>query len=135
LAVCLTLSSLRFFVQIDENLGTAVYVELLEKGFISGNVDFSIGYKSRLTLGLTMLDHEFAKEENQESYPLLTLPTPSIMYFYLFVHKRHYFEAGIGLSISPVLWREYSENDSALSLHGSLGNASKHPSISFSDQD
>lgn len=121
LVLSLTLGNLGSFAQTNESPGTAVYIELLGKGFISANVDLSIGSKSRLTMGLTMLDHEFTKKENEENYPTLTLPTPSIMYLYLFGQDRHYFEAGIGLSVSPVPWRDYSENDSALSLHGSLG--------------
>ena len=109
------------FAQENESAGTALYVELVGKGFISANVDISIGPKSRLTFGLTMLDHEFPKEENEANYPTLTLPTPSLMYLHLFGQEKHYFEAGFGLSVSPVFWREYSENDSALSLHGCLG--------------
>ncbi len=110
------------FAQEKKPLGTAVYIELLGKGYISGNVDFSIGPKSRLTLGLTLLDHEFAKEdESDENYPTLALPTPSLMYLHLFGQERHYFEAGLGLSVSPVPWKEYSKNDSIWSLHGCLG--------------
>lgn len=116
-----TLANVESFAQEKESLGTALYIELVGKGFVSGNVDFSIGSKSRLVLGLTMLDHEFPKETNEENYPTLTLPTPSFMYLHLFGHERHYFEAGFGLSISPVPWKEYSENDSALSLHGCVG--------------
>lgn len=115
------LGSMASFGQEKESSGTAVYIELVGKGFISGNVDISIGPKSRLTLGLTMLDHEFEKEENEEDYPVLTLPTPSVMYLHLYGQERHYFEAGFGLSISPVFWKDFSENDSALSLHGCLG--------------
>ena len=117
----LALGSIGSFAQENESPRTAVYIELLGKGFISGNVDLSIGPRSRLTLGLTMLDHEFEKEEYEENYPTLTLPTPSFMYLHLFGQERHYFEAGLGLSVSPVPWRTYSENDSALSLHGCLG--------------
>lgn len=105
----------------QNSLGTAIYVELAGKGFISGNVDLAIGRSSRLTLGLTLLDHEFAKEASEENYPTMTLPTPSVMYLHLFGHERHYFEAGFGLSISPVFWKEYSKNDSAWSLHGCVG--------------
>lgn len=107
--------------QENESPKTAIYIELIGKGFISGNVDLSIGSRSRLTLGITMLDHEFAKEEYEENYPTQTLPTPSLMYLHLFGQERHYFETGIGLSVSPVPWRDYSKNDSALSLHGCLG--------------
>jgi len=109
------------FAQENESPKTAVYIELISKGFISGNVDLSIGSNSRLTLGLTMLDHEFTKEGFEENYPTQNLPTPSIMYLYLFGQKRHYFETGFGLSVSPVFWKDYSENDSALSLHGCIG--------------
>ena len=119
------------FAQEDESLGTALYIELVGKGFVSGNVDFSIGPKSRLTLGLTMLDHEFVKEEDEENYPTLTLPTPSVMYLHLFGKERHYFEAGFGLSVSPVFWRTYSENDSAFSLHGCLGYRFQMPNRFF----
>ena len=121
LVLSLAIWNVGCFAQENKSPKTAVYIELFGKGFISGNVDLSIGPKSRLTLGLTMLDHEFAKEENDENYPTLTLPTPSFMYLHLFGRERHYFEAGLGLSVSPVLWKEYSENDSALSLHGCLG--------------
>lgn len=122
LVFTLMLTYLMCFAQKTDSMGTAVYVELVGKGFISGNVDFSIGPNSRLTMGLTMLDHEFEKQdENEENYPTLTLPTPSLMYLYLFGQKRHYFEVGLGFSISPVLWKTYSENDSVLSLHGCLG--------------
>jgi len=121
LALFLALANVGSFAQVKESPGTAVYIELVGKGFISANVDLSIGPKSRLTLGLTMLDHEFAKKENQENYPTLTLPTPSFMYLHLFGQEKHYFEAGLGISVSPVFWKKYSENDSALSLHGSLG--------------
>lgn len=118
----LILTYVRCFSQETIPLGTAVYVELAGKGFISGNIDFSIGPKSRLTLGLTLLDHEFEKEdENDENFPTQTLPTPSVMYLHLFGKKKHYFEAGLGFSISPVPWKTYSKNDSAWSLHGCLG--------------
>jgi hypothetical protein len=109
------------FAQEKETPKTAVYIELVGKGFFSANVDFPIGQKSRITLGLTMLDHEFAKEEFETEYPTLTLPTPSFMYLHLFGQERHYFEAGLGFSISPVPWKEYSENDSAVSIHACLG--------------
>ena len=115
------LISVGSFAQTEKAPKTAVYVELLGKGFISGNVDFSLSPKSRLTLGLTILDHEFAKEENEEEYPTLVLPTPGVMYLHLIGEERHFFEAGLGLSVSPVFWKEYSENDSALSLHACLG--------------
>ena len=118
----LTLTYVGCIAQKVDSLGTAVYIELIGKGFVSGNVDFSIGPKSRLTLALTLLDHEFEKkDENDEDYPTLTLPTPSVMYLKLFGKKPHYFEAGLGFSVSPVPWKKYSENDSILSLHGCLG--------------
>lgn len=117
--------------QTEPSMGTAVYVELLGKGFISANVDLDLGSNNRLTLGLTMLDHEFAKEADEEEYPVLTLPTPSVMYFHLFGKERHYFEAGAGVSISPVAWREYSPDDSFLSLHGSLGYRYQAPERLF----
>ncbi len=123
--------SIESFGQENETPRTAVYIELLGKGFISGNVDMSIGPKSRLTLGLTMLDHEFSKEEHEENYPVLTLPTPSFMYLHLFGQERHYFEAGLGISVSPVAWKDYSENDSALSLHGCLGYRFQKPDHIF----
>ena len=119
--ILFALGSVVSFAQKNDSPKTAVYIELVGKGFISGNVEFSISPKSRLALGLTLLDHEFAKEENEENYPTLTLPTPSLMYLFLSGRQRHYFETGIGLSVSPVLWRAYSEHDSALSLHGCLG--------------
>ena len=119
--LCFVLSNLSVYAQEHEPLGTALYFELVGKGFMSANVDFSIGGKTRLTLGLTMLDHEFAKEDMEEEYPVSTLPTPSVMLIQLFGKERHYFEAGVGLSLSPVPWKEYSENDSILSLHGVLG--------------
>lgn len=105
----------------DNAPGTAVYMELLGKGFISGNVDLPVGPKRRLTLGLTMLDHEFEKAAYETEFPTQTLPTPSIMYFHLFGQDRHFFEAGYGASLSPVFWKDYSNNDSALSFHGCLG--------------
>lgn len=117
----LTLANFASFGQENETLGTALYIELAGKGFISTNADFPISSKSRLTLGITMLDHEFAKEANQQNYPTYTLPTPSFMYLHLSGHEKHYFEAGFGFSISPVPWKKYSPNDSALSLHGCLG--------------
>jgi hypothetical protein len=120
------------WTQEESVMGTAVYLELGGKGFLSVNTDFSIGPKNRLTLGLTLLDHEFAKEnESDENYPTQTLPTPSVMYFHLFGRKNNYFEVGFGASISPVLWREYSDNDSALSLHGSLGYRYQNPNHLF----
>lgn len=131
LLLSLALGNIRSFAQENESLGTAVYIELIGKGFISGNVDLSIGPRSRLTLGLTMLDHEFAKEEYEENYPTRTLPTPSFMYLHLFGQERHYFEAGLGLSVSPVPWRDYSKNDSALSLHGCLGYRLQMPNQFF----
>lgn len=121
LVLFLVMGNAGLFAQKNKSPGTAVYIELVGKGFISANVDIPIGTRSRLTLGLTMLDHEFAKEEFDENYPTSTLPTPSLMYLHLFGKERHYFEAGLGFSVSPVFWKEYSENDSALSLHGCLG--------------
>ena len=121
LSLLLGFLSITCLAQEGSHPGTAFYVELAGKGFFSGNVDLPIGQKSRLTLGLTLLDHEFTKEDFEEEYPTLTLPTPSIMYLHLFGKEKHYFEAGFGFSISPVPWKEYSENDSVLSLHGCLG--------------
>jgi hypothetical protein len=117
--------------QKSDNEMSAVYIELLGKGFISGNVDLPIGPKSRITLGLTLLDHEFEKDEDEENYPTLTLPTPSFMYLQLFGQERHYFEAGLGFSLSPVPWRVYSDNDSPLSLHGCLGYRYQGPDRFF----
>ena len=132
LVLAIFLASLPPMAQEDTKPGVAFYVELAGKGFFSGNVDFPIGSNGRLTLGLTMLDHEFAKEdEADEEYPVQTLPTPSLMYFGLFGSDKHYFEAGIGLSVSPVPWKEYSENDSVLSLHGSLGYRYQKPDAFF----
>ena len=131
LALSLTLINVISFAQENESPGTAVYVELVGKGFISGNVDLSIGPRSRLTLGLTMLDHEFEKEEHEENYPTLTLPTPSVMYLHLFGRERHYFEAGLGASISPVPWKDYSDDDSPLSIHGCLGYRYQMPNHFF----
>lgn len=107
--------------QEERSPGTAVYIELVGKGFISANVDLRMSPKSRLTLGITMLDHELAKEPYEVNYPTYTLPTPGFMYLHLLGREKHYFEAGLGLSISPIFWKEYSENDSAWSLHGCLG--------------
>lgn len=121
LPIILILSSIAF-AQESNSLGTALYIELGGKGFASANVDISLAPKSRLTLGLTMLDHEFAKKDPaDEEFPTLTLPTPSVMYLHLFGKEKHYFEAGAGISISPVPWKQYSPNDSPLSLHGCLG--------------
>lgn len=120
--IALMLSCISCLGQNTDSPGIAVYGELVGKGFFSANVDLPIGPKSRLTLALTLLDHEFEKEdENDENYPTLALPTPSVMYLHLFGQERHYFEAGLGFSISPVLWKTYSKNDSILSLHGCLG--------------
>ena len=106
----------------DTDLGKAAYIELVGKGFFSANFDFSLGQNNRMTIGLTALDHEFAKTDPaNENFPTKTLPTPSLMLFKLYGKEKHYFEAGIGLSISPVFWKEYSKNDSFLSLHGNLG--------------
>ena len=110
---------------------TAVYFELAGKGFFSGNVDLAIGNKSRLTLGLTLLDHEFAKDTNQAENPGMVLPTPGVMYFHLFGKRPHFFEAGLGLSVSPVFWKTYSENDSPLTLHGGLGYRYQAPKRFF----
>lgn len=120
------------FAQKTDSQGIAVYIELIGKGFISGNVDLPMGSMGRLTLGLTLLDHEFEKiDENNENYPTLTIPTPSVMYLHLFGQKRHYFEAGLGFSISPVPWKTYSENDSVLSFHGCLGYRYQVPNHFF----
>lgn len=118
--------------QKADTLGTAVYFELVGKGFFSANVDFPMGQNGRLTLGLTMLDHEFEKEDiNDEEYPTSQLPTPSVMYFHLNGKKKHFFEAGLGISISPVFWKKYSENDSPISLHGALGYRYQSPNRFF----
>lgn len=102
--------------------GKAVYLELGGKGFVSANVDFPIDSKSRLTVGLTVLDHEFEKEHpNDEHYPVITAPTPGLMYFQLVGKEKHYFEVGGGFSVSPFLWKTFSENDSPLSFHGCIG--------------
>ncbi len=119
------------FAQENQTLGRAVYIEIGGKGFISGNVDLPLSSNSRLTLGLTILDHEFNKEETEENYPTLTLPTPSVMYLHLSGKERHYFETGFGLSISPLPWKDYSPNDSMLSLHGSLGYRYQVPNRFF----
>lgn len=121
LILSLTLLMVTTRSEAQDSPGTAIYVELAGKGFISGNVDLPIGSDSRLTLGLTLLDHEFTKEASEEDFPTSTLPTPSVMYLHLFGQERHYLEIGFGLSISPVFWKEYSKNDSAWSLHGCLG--------------
>lgn len=121
LSFFLVYASIGSFAQGNELPGTAVYVEIGGKGFISGNVDLPIGSKDRLILALTMLDHEFAKKEGEENFPTSSLPTPGLMYVHLFGQERHYFETGLGLSISPVPWKEYSPNDSPISLHACLG--------------
>lgn len=131
LIVIILLSTWLSFSQEDKSLGTALYIELGGKGFASANADFSLGPKSRLTIGLTMLDHEFAKEEDEEEYPTMTLPTPGVMYLHLLGKEKHFFEAGAGFSISPVPWRTYSENDSPLTIHGSLGYRYQAPNKFF----
>jgi hypothetical protein len=119
------------FSQETSSGGKVLYLELGGKGFFSANVDFPLGDKSRLSLGATVLDNEFAKEENEEEHPNLVLPHPSIMYFRLFGREKHYFETGIGVSISPIPWREYSPDDSPWTLHGSLGYRYQQPDHFF----
>ena len=121
LVLIIAFTTVESLAQEKESPGTALYLELGGKGFISANVDLSLGAKNRLTVALTMLDHEFAKEPTAENYPTKTLPTPGLMYFHLFGQQKHYFETGLGFSISPVFWKAYSEKDSALTLHGNLG--------------
>ena len=114
--------SLHINAQSIDTLGTAYYLELAGKGFASGNVDFAIGPNSRMTIGLTLLDHEFAKRnQTDDEYPAMTLPTPSVMCFLLSGNNGHFMELGIGCSISPVPWKAYSPNDSWLTLHGNIG--------------
>ena len=109
------------FSQEPDKIVTALYLEIGGKGFFGFNVDFPLAPKSRLTLGLTALDPEFAKRPTETEYPTMALPTPSVMFLQLFGKQRHYFETGVGVSISPVPWKEYSPNDSMLSLHAALG--------------
>ncbi|WP_304235419.1 hypothetical protein [Jiulongibacter sediminis] len=117
----LVLFSLTGIAQNQTILGKAIYLELGGKGFMSGNFEVPLNSRNRLNLGLTLLDNEFEKEADEEDYPNLVLPTPGVMYFHLSGRGPHYFESGLGLSVSPVFWRKFSENDSPLSLHGSLG--------------
>lgn len=109
------------FSQEAEKPGKAIYLELGGKGFFSANLDLPLGQNGRMTIGLTALDNEFKKDADEEEYPNMVLPTPGIMLFRLWGKERHYFELGGGVSISPVFWKEYSPNDSPISIHGALG--------------
>ncbi len=117
--------------QEEEELGTAVYLELGGKGFFSANADLRLGRRDRLGMAVTLMDHEFAKQVFEENYPTQTLPTPGVIYMHLFGKERHFFEAGVGCSISPVFWKAYSPYDSPLTLHGVLGYRYQRPDHFF----
>ena len=109
------------------------YVELGGKGFVSANVDWHLRDFVRLTAGLTLLDYDLAEMVDAENHKYQPLPSPSVMIFLLNQNKGsyHYIEAGAGLSINPLPWRDFAPNDSALSLHGSIGYRYQKPDGKF----
>lgn len=107
--------------------GLAVYGELGGKGYLSINTDFSISGNSRLGFGLTYLDYDLDNPNNPEELDSETWLSPGIMYYHLKGRDNHYFELGLGISISPMPWKNYSKNDSATSLHGCIGYRYQNP--------
>lgn len=100
------------------NLGTAVYFELLGKGFFSSNIDFRIKDNHRFSIGITLLEYGGEKEKNEiwpeEKYFL----SPGIMYYFITGVGPRYFEVGAGVNISP--WNiDYYE--SRFTLHSVIG--------------
>lgn len=104
---------------VQEELGLAIYTELIGKGFFSFNVDFPIKTRHRFSVGLTALDYDIEDYENSlvgEGGAL----TAGIMYYYLKGKKNSFLELGAGLSLFHRLGVDYHQ-DSPLSLHGVIG--------------
>ncbi len=99
------------------------FVELGGKGFISVNYDWPIGSKWRMSTGLTALDYELNGLDDEGYYRHSPLPSPGLMVYYLspFGGGRTNWEVGVGFSTHPIPWKDFAPDDSALTLHGSMG--------------
>lgn len=109
---------------------TYAYLELGGKGFISGNVDFQVVQKIRLTAGVTMLDYALEDPDTGEESNS-PWPSPSVMVMNLFGSGPRYFELGAGVSMSPRPGADYRGNDSAWSYHGVIGYRYQKPDRVF----
>ncbi|MCD4745671.1 MAG: hypothetical protein K8R58_05180 [Bacteroidales bacterium] len=104
---------------VNDQLGIAVYPELLGKGFYSLNVDFPIKANHRFSVGLTALDYDIEEYENFQVGEGGAL-TAGLMYYYLKGKRRSFLELGVGVSLFHRLGVDY-HNDSPISLHGVIG--------------
>ncbi|MBN1293370.1 MAG: hypothetical protein JXB48_16135, partial [Candidatus Latescibacteria bacterium] len=110
----LTLTPL-FAQEQDSYPGTAVYFELIGKGWFSPNIDFRIKDNHRFSIGLTLLEYEVGENGNETKDYF----SPSIMYYLITGDGPSYFEVGAGASATS-RWNE-DYNESRISLHGGIG--------------
>ena len=131
LAYCLPalilLTALNGQVRAQHISSTYAFLEVGGKGYVSANVDWAIGGKRRLIAGLTMLDYEYGERKADGSWNGATLPSPGIMLVRLSGKGPGYFELGAGVSVSPMPWKDFSDDDSAVSLHGVIGYRRQRP--------
>lgn len=97
------------------NPGTALYFELIGKGFFSPNIDFRIKDNQRFSIGITLLEYGIGEDDDVTKYYL----SPGIMYYFLTGVGPSHFEVGAGVSTSSQWNEHYSE--SRFSLHGVIG--------------
>lgn len=100
---------------------SSVFVEIGGKGFGSINFDYRFLPRHSFSIGVTMFDYSWIDYSAQDSLTGKTLPTPSIMYYYLRGKNGHYLELGCGASILPYFKVDYGENDSPYTFHGVIG--------------
>jgi len=98
----------------DGNPGTAVYLELIGKGFFSPNIDFRINNKHRFSIGLTLLEYGVGDGDATKLYL-----SPGIMYYFVNGDGPSFFEVGAGVSTTSRWNKDYRE--SRFSLHGVIG--------------
>jgi len=104
--------------------GTALFMEILGKGYYSANADFRITDHQRFSIGITSLDYDVVNESAPDETEPDNYPSPGVMYYYLAGHNRSRLELGAGISTSPLLNKTYHSefhSDHPLSLHGVIG--------------
>jgi len=101
---------------IHRKPGTAFYIELIGKGFISANIDFRIKNNHRFSFGITLLEYGVGENGDADKYYL----SPGIMYYFINGTGPSYFEVGAGASATSH-WNEDYSSESKFSLHGVIG--------------